>query len=92
MAVFAADEYTMRDPSYWATYRDRIRAVTAADVQRVAREHLVPEKFAILVVGDQKEIDAGDGQHEVKLVGLAPGGAVVTLPLRDPLTMKPLAR
>jgi zinc protease len=92
MAVFAADEYTGRDPSYWATYRDRIRAVTAADVQRVAREHLVPEKFAILVVGDQKEIDLGDGQHDAKLVGLAPGGQVASLPLRDPLTMKPLAR
>ena len=32
MGVFAADEYTKRDPSFWATYRDRIRAVTAADV------------------------------------------------------------
>jgi predicted Zn-dependent peptidase len=91
MAVFAADEYTGRDPSYWATYRDRIRAVTAADIQRVAREHLVPEKMRLLVVGDQKEIDLGDGVHDAKLVGLAPGSNVVSLPLRDPLTMKPLA-
>ncbi len=29
-------------PAFWATYRDRIQAVTAADVQRVARTHLVP--------------------------------------------------
>lgn len=89
MAVFAADEYTRRDPSYWTTYRDRIRAVSAADVQRVARTHLVLEKMTMLVVGDQKEIDAGDGSHDVTLARLAPGGAVVMLPLRDPLTMKP---
>ena len=88
MAIFASDEYTERDPSYWRTYRDRIRAVTAADVQRVAREHLVPERMVVLVVGQQKEIDLGDEKHEVTLASLAPGGKVATLPLRDPMTMK----
>jgi len=88
VALFAADEYTRRDPTFWPTYRDRIRAVTAADVQRVAREHLVPEKMVVLVVGDQKEIDIGDGKHEASLAAMAPGGHVVTLPLRDPMTMK----
>jgi predicted Zn-dependent peptidase len=87
MALFAADEYTRRDPAFWTTYRDRIRAVTAADVQRVARQYLQPEKLIVLVVGDQKEIDIGDGKHAA-LAGLAPGGNVVTLPLRDPMTMK----
>jgi predicted Zn-dependent peptidase len=89
MAIFASDEYTKRDPSYWATYRDRIRAVTAADVQRVAREHLVPEKMIVLVVGKQAEIDLGDEKHPVTLASLAPGGRITTLPLRDPMTMKP---
>jgi predicted Zn-dependent peptidase len=88
MAIFASDEYTKRDPSYWRTYRDRIRAVNAADVQRVAREHLVPEKMIALVVGKQGEIDLGDEKHPVKLAELAPGGKVTTLPLRDPMTMK----
>ena len=88
MAIFAADEYTRRDPAYWTTYRDRIRAVTAADVQRVAREHLVPEKMVVLVVGKQAEIDLGDEKHPVTLASLAPGGKVTTLPLRDPMTMK----
>ena len=88
MAIFAADEYTKRDPSYWRTYRDRIRAVTAADVQRVAREHLVPERMVVLVVGKQAEIDLGDEKHSVRLASLAPGGKVTTLPLRDPMTMK----
>ena len=88
MAVFASDEYTRRDPSYWATYRDRIQAVTGADVRRVAREHLVPEKLVLLVVGKQAEIDLGDEKHPVTLATLAPGGNVVALPLRDPMTMK----
>ncbi len=87
MAIFAADEYTHRDPAFWATYRDRIRAVTAADVQRVAKAHLLPEKLTILVVGDQKEIDLGDGKHDVTLAALA-GGKQTTLALRDPMTMK----
>jgi zinc protease len=88
VALFAADEYTRRDPSFWQTYRARIQAVTAADVQRVAREHLLPEKLLLLVVGDQKEIDVGDGKHEIALAALAPAGHVVVLPLRDPMTMK----
>ncbi len=89
MGIFASDEYTRRDPTYWAAYRERIGAVTGTDVQRVARTWLVPEKMIMLVVGDQKEIDLGDPKHDVKLTALAPGGKVVTLPLRDPLTMRP---
>ena len=88
MVLFAADEYTRRDPSFWRTYRDRIQAVTAADVQRVARQHLAPDKLLVLVVGDQKEIDVGDGKHEITVAALAAGGHVVTLPLRDAMTMK----
>jgi zinc protease len=88
MALFAADEYSRRDPTFWATYRDRIKAVTPADVQRVARTYLVPEKMVMLVVGDQKEIDLGDPKHDVKLSALAPAGRVSTLALPDPLTLK----
>ena len=43
--------------------------------------HLSPEKLMVLVVGDQKEIDVGDGKHAIALAALAPGGRVVTLPL-----------
>ena len=87
MGIFAADEYTRRDPAYWQAYRDRIRAVTAADVQRVAVRHLAPDKLMILVVGNQKEIDLGDDKVRATMAELAAGGHVVTLPLRDPLTM-----
>jgi len=87
MAVFASDEYTGRKPDYWTTYRDRIRAVTPADIQRVARTYLEPDKMVILVVGNQGEIDLGDGKHDVSLAALA-NSKVTVLPLRDPMTMK----
>lgn len=87
VAIFASDEYTKRDPAYWQTYRDRIRAVTAADVQRVAREHLVPGKMIGLIVGDQKEIGVGDPKHPVDLSAIF-SGQVKDLTLRDPMTMK----
>jgi zinc protease len=88
VGVFAGDEFTGRDPSYWQTYRERIAAVTPADVQRVAQKHLDPAKLVILVVGHQKDIDVGDGKRVVKVEDLAPARHVVVLPLRDPLTMK----
>jgi zinc protease len=87
MGIFASDEYTRRDPTFWTTYRDRIGTVTAADVQRVARLHRVPEKMIMLVVGDQKEIDLGDPAHDVSMASLATGGRVTTLALPDPLTL-----
>jgi zinc protease len=40
-------------------FRERILAVTPADVQRVAREHVRPEQAAIIVVGDANQILAG---------------------------------
>jgi predicted Zn-dependent peptidase len=87
VSIFASDEYTRRDPTYWQTYRDRIRAVTAADVQRVAREHLVPAKMIGLVIGNQKEIAAGDPKHPVDLPAIF-SGMVTDLGLRDPMTMR----
>lgn len=44
---------------YFATYVDRIRAVTPADAQRVAERYIQPDKFAIVVVGDRKAIESG---------------------------------
>ncbi len=90
MAIFASDEYTHRDPTYWQTYRERIEAVSAADVQRVAQKHLPPERMLMLVVGDQAEIDKGDPKHPVTLASLAPEGRVTVLPPRDPMTMQPI--
>ena len=85
--TFASDEYTKRDPLFWTGYRDRIQAVTAADIQRVARQYLVPEKMITLIVGNQAEIAKGDGKHDITVEKIA-AGKVTELPLRDPMTMK----
>jgi len=45
--------------NYYAGYIDRINAVTAADVQRVARQYIDPDRFDIVVVGDRSQIEAG---------------------------------
>jgi len=44
---------------YFGTYVQRIQAVTAGDVQRVARQYLAPDRLAVVVVGDVKVIEPG---------------------------------
>ena len=44
---------------YFATYSQRVRAVTAIDVQRVAERYIQPDKFAVVIVGDRKSIEPG---------------------------------
>ena len=39
-------------PDYFDTYRDRVRAVSAPDVLRAAREFLHPEELQLVAVGD----------------------------------------
>lgn len=41
---------------YWDTYPARVMAVTAADVQRVARRYVNPETHQVVVVGDAGKI------------------------------------
>jgi zinc protease len=87
MGLFADDELIGRASDYWKTYRDRIRAVTVKDIQRVAREHIDPSQLVILAVGNQTDIDSGDGEHALSMLELA-GGQETTLALPDPMTMK----
>jgi predicted Zn-dependent peptidase len=42
---------------YFATYTDRVRAITPAAVQRAAERYIQPDKFAVVVVGDRKVIE-----------------------------------
>jgi zinc protease len=41
---------------YWDTYPAKLAAVTAADVQRLAREYLDPDKMVVAAVGDASKI------------------------------------
>jgi zinc protease len=38
-------------------YQSRVEAVTKADIDRVAREYITPEKMALLVVGDRSQVE-----------------------------------
>ena len=82
---FANDDYEKIPDDYWTKYRDRVRAVTADDVQRVAKQYLKPGQLTILIVGDSESILKGNPdkpQYQVTRFG-----KVTMLPLPDPLTL-----
>jgi predicted Zn-dependent peptidase len=86
--TFAQDEYTKRPADYWTTYRDRIRAVTADEVMRVAQKYLQPDKLVVLVVGNIDEITKGNpDKPQFSLLKVAKDGQIRRIPLPDPLTM-----
>lgn len=86
--TFAQDEYTNRPADYWEKYRDRIRAVTADDVQRVAQKYLQPEQLVILVVGNIDDITKGNpDKPQHSLAKLVKNGTIRRIPLPDPLTL-----
>ncbi len=86
--IFAQDEFTKRPADYWTTYRDRIRAVTADEVHRVAQKYLQPEKLVVLVVGNIDEIAKGNpDKPQHSLLKIAKDGQIRRIPLPDPLTM-----
>jgi len=45
--------------SFYNGYTQGVAAVTQADVQRVARQYLDPDKLTIVIVGDRKSIEPG---------------------------------
>jgi zinc protease len=90
--TFAQDEFTGRyakDPTFWKTYRDRLNAVTKADVQRVAEKWLSTNHLVVMIVGQKADIENGHPTHDVKLNSFGP---VTEVPLRDPMTLKPMAK
>lgn len=72
--------YNLPD-DYFNTYIQRVQAVTKADVERVARKYLDPEKVAIIIVGDRKTIEKG--VRDLKL------GPVEVLSIEDVLGKAP---
>jgi predicted Zn-dependent peptidase len=45
--------------NYFERYIANVQAVTAAEIQRVAKTYIQPERFAVVVVGDRKTIEPG---------------------------------
>jgi zinc protease len=91
--VLAMEEVTGRyakNPDYFQTLRASVNAVTIDDVNRVAKRLLDPSKLVVLAVGDTEEMMKNDPKFETNIKGLA-GGEPKYLPLRDPMTMQPIA-
>ena len=52
------DSYVYKLPAdYWDTYPDRIDAITAADVQRVAQKYWAADRLQVVAVGDAGKIE-----------------------------------
>lgn len=91
--VLAMEEVTGRyqkDPNYFRKIRDRINAVTIADLDRVSKQLLDRSNMVVLAVGDTEEMLKGDPKYETSIPGLA-GAQPSYMPLRDPMTMHPIA-
>ncbi len=92
VATLAAEEFTGRyqkDPDYFQRYRERLLAVKRDDVERVAKKWLDPTVVTMLVVGKKDDLLNPDPRHPVGFASLSKS-PLIELPLRDPLTMKPL--
>ena len=87
-SLFMAEEWRPHVDGFFENYRDRVRAITVADIQRVAKEHLDPSNLAIMMVGKWSDIEPGDQNGRAKMADF---GDATELPLRDPLTLEPIA-
>ena len=86
---FATDELVGLPHEHWTTYRQRIAAVDTAAVRAAAQRHIRPDQLIVLVVGNLDEIMKGSPDHPE--ASIAKFGTMTRLPLRDPMTLKPLA-
>ena len=66
---------------YLNGFVDQMLAVSNDDVQRVAREHIVPDRMIIVVVGDRAKIE-----DEIRALDLGP---IRNLSIEDVLGRKP---
>jgi predicted Zn-dependent peptidase len=90
VGTFASEAMNGWTDDWWANYREKIQAVTPADVQRMANRLLDTNNVIILAVGQAGLIEAGDHDHPGKLGELLPSMQVQRLPLRDPVTGRPV--
>jgi predicted Zn-dependent peptidase len=50
--------YGLPDDTF-STFVDQVTRVTAADVEKAAMQHIQPDKFAVVIVGDRKAVETG---------------------------------
>jgi zinc protease len=63
---------------YWDSYRERLLAVTADEVREAARRRLMPDRAAVVVVGDAKQLRAGLEELDVGPVQVIDPAEVLT--------------
>ena len=94
VSTFASEALDGLPEGYWLNYREKIQAVTIADVQRVANRLLNFNNIIILAVGNAGQIEAGDVDRPVRMTELLPSLSshrqLRNLPLRDPNTRRPM--
>lgn len=88
--TFASNDWTGVPDAYLETYQAKVQAVTREDVLRVSQKYLRPDQLAILCVGNAKEMEEGDVKDHPGTLSEVAKLPTVKLPLRDPLTLKPL--
>jgi len=86
---FASEAMDGWPEDWWVNYREKIQAVTSADVQRMANRLLDMNKIIVLAVGQARVIEAGDHDRKVLMKDILPL-PMQRLPLRDPMTWKPM--
>jgi zinc protease len=86
---FARDELIGLPHAYWTGYRKNFAAVDQRAVMAAAASRMKPDQLVVLVVGNIDEILKGSPDHpDAKFDAFGP---LVRVPLRDPMTLEPLA-
>ena len=88
--TFASEQLIGWPEGYFNDYCAKIQTITKDDVLRMAKKYLDPSKMVLLVVGKISEAEEGDVKDHPGKLSEVVKLPVVKLPLRDPLTMKPI--
>jgi zinc protease len=89
VSLYAGNELVGWPNEYWTQYRRNIESVNLNGVTQAASTYLHPDEFVTVVVGNVDEILQGHPDHpNAKFESF---GTLHRLPLRDPMTLEPLA-
>lgn len=89
VGLYAANELAGWPNDYWMSYRKNVEQVGLAGVTAAAASYLHPDRFVVLVVGNVDEILQGHPDHPS--ARFENFGTLNRVPLRDPMTLEPLA-